>query len=65
MERALLQGEVTAQSEKIVQDENWMQQLQVRDQKLDREMEQLRYHEGLKIAVTKSNMEAIEIELNK
>ena len=65
MERALLQGEVTAQSEKIVQDENWMQQLNVRDQKLDREMEQLRYHEGLKIAVTKSNMEAIEIELTK
>jgi len=32
---------------------------------LDREMEQLRYHEGLKIAVTKSNMEAIEIELTK
>merc|ERR1740128_1483136 len=65
MERALLQGEVTAQTEKIVQDENWMQQLNVRDQKLDREMEQLRYHEGLKIAVTKSNMEAIEIELTK
>jgi len=65
MERALLQGEVTAQSEKIVQDENWMQQLLNRDQKLDREMEQLRYHEGLKIAVTKSNMEAIEVELTK
>ena len=65
MERALLQGEVTAQTEKIVQDENWMQQLHIRDQKLDREMEELRYHEGLKIAVTKSNMEAIELQLNK
>ena len=65
MERALLQGEVSAQLEKIHQDENWMDQLRARDQKVDREMEQLRYEEGLKIAACKSKMEAIESELNK
>lgn len=65
MERALLQGELTAQLEKILQDEKWIEQLMQKDQKLAAELEEFRFEEGAKIQTSKSKMESIEMELNK
>lgn len=65
MERALLQGELTAQLEKILQDEKWIEQLEQKDQKLAAELEEFRFEEGAKIQTSKSKMETIELELNK
>lgn len=65
MERALLQGELTAQLEKILQDERWIEQLEQKDQKLAAELEEFRFEEGAKIQISKSKMETIELELNK
>lgn len=65
MERALLQGELTAQLEKILQDEKWIEQLEQKDQKLAAELEEFRFEEGAKIQTSKSKMENIELELNK
>jgi hypothetical protein len=65
MERALLQGELTAQLEKILQDEKWIEQLEQKDQKLAAELEEFRFEEGAKIQTSKSKMEAIELELNQ
>lgn len=65
MERALLQGELTAQLEKIQQDERWLDQLTAKDQKLAQELDAYRAEEMAKIAQTKSRMEQIEHELNK
>ena len=65
MERALLQGELTAQLEKILQDEKWIEQLEQKDQKLAAELDEFRFEEGAKIQTSKSKMEAIELELNQ
>ena len=65
MERALLQGELTAQLEKILQDEKWIEQLVQKDQKLAAELDEFRFEEGAKIQTSKSKMEAIELELNQ
>lgn len=65
MERALLQGELTAQLEKILQDEKWIEQLEQKDQKLVAEADDFRFEEGAKIQTSKSKMETIELELNK
>lgn len=64
MERALLQGELTAQLEKILQDEKWIEQLEQKDKKLATELEEFRTEEGSKIQTFKSKMEVIETELN-
>ena len=65
MERALLQGELTAQLEKIQQDERWLDQLTAKDHKLAQELDAYRQEEMGKIAASKGRMEAIEQELNR
>lgn len=65
MERALLQGEVTAQLEKIQQDEKWLQQLQIKENRLGNELDAFRAQEGFKIQSSKAKMESIEHELNR
>lgn len=65
MERALLQGEMTAQLEKIHLDEKWLEQLTGKDRKLAAELEAYRAEEMAKIQASKSRMEAIEQDLNK
>ncbi len=65
MERALLQGELTAQLEKIHQDEKWLDQLAAKDHKLAQELDAYRAEEMANISATKSKMEEIEHQLNK
>lgn len=65
MERALLQGELTALLEKIVQDEKWKGQLEDKDRKMADELDEFRNEEGTKIQSSKLKMDAIEDELNK
>ena len=65
MERALLQGEVTAQLEKIQQDEKWLQQLQVKEDRLGKELDAFRSQEGFKIQSSKAKMESIERDLDR
>lgn len=65
MERALLQGELTALVEKIAQDEKWKGQLEDKDRKMADELDEFRDEEGTKIAASKSKMDAIEDELNR
>jgi hypothetical protein len=65
MERALLHGEVTAQLEKIQQDEKYLEQLQMKERRLDNELDAFRAEEGFKIQSTKTKMEQVEKELNR
>ena len=65
MERALLQGEVTAQLEKIQQDEKYLEQLQMKERRLGNELDAFRAEEGYKIQSSKTKMEQVEKELNR
>ncbi len=65
MERALLQGEVSVQQDKILQDDRQLDQLRFKDERLAKELEYFRHQEGAKISATKSKMEEIECELNR
>lgn len=65
MERALLQGELSALLEKTVQDERWKRQLEEKDKKMADELEEFRNEEGAKIQASKAKMDAIEEELNR
>jgi len=65
MERALLQGEVSVQQDKILQDDRQLDQLRFKDERLAKELEYFRHQEGAKISARKSKMEEIECELNR
>lgn len=65
MERALLNGEVAVQQEKIIQDEKFLDQLNIKDLMLADELEAFKLEEGVKITDTKQKMENIEAELDK